>query len=318
MSDSNKTRSSMHRQSAISRTAAEIEAMEAELLASIEAFSARDALPTEDLPQKSQEQYGPLSRFPEIVPDSAQAARHVPEPPQPAPRPEMPPPPAAATEAPGDLLAELREAASQAITEDEQEARRRAEKDKAMGVAMRQIFDYVNELARHLDTLKPQVSHLYRLSPQIQFAGLHWSDSFVDYRTLGNSEYANLDSVSLRFTLASEQSVTVVPPANQVARLQDELVQVGIRYSMTDRKNDRGAVEAVEFHLTQEVKVSLLFKAQTEMDRIVIRGRNFRGFGPAAYALAPAEVNKAMLDELGRFLIGRPSRIFSHLQPLAL
>lgn len=320
MNDANKDRSSPQPPDDFSRTTAELEAMEVDLLAGILALSAHSAQPiqnfTGNMDEPCEPRLDPVP-VPQTVVNSAPPAAANPPPTQAqAPHPERPP--AAPSDRSIDLLAELRKAASQVKSEGEFDARRQAERKKLMGTAMRQIFDYLNEFARHLDTLKPEVSHVYRLSPQIQLSGLSWTSSFVDYRRVGNAEHGYPDSVSLRFTLASERGLAVMSPPHLSPRLEDELSQVGLRYAMTDRKNQRGGIEAVEFTVSQEVKVSLLFKAEVDDDEIIIRGHNFRGFGRAAYVVAPTAVSRAMLDELGRFLIGRSSEIFSQWKPMAL
>lgn len=303
-------------------TTAELEAMEVELLAGILAFSAHSARPVA-LPEELQAPVVPVPENSVVAAPPAVAAPPSTPPPLPkAATPPAAPPPAPSDGAPGgsgiDLLSELRQAAAQAESEDEVDAKELAERKKRMAKAMRQIFDYLSEFTRHVDTLKPDVPHVFRLSPQIQIGGLAWSGSFVDFRRVSNSEFADLDSVSMRVTLASAQTLAVVAPPHLAVRQEDELAQVGLKYVATDRKNPRGGIEAVDFEVRQEISVVMEFKADVEQDQIVIRGRNFRGFGRVAYAVAVTEVNKAMLDELGRYLIGRPSRIFSHWQPLAL
>lgn len=216
----------------------------------------------------------------------------------------------------GGLLEELRSAAARQIVSAESERHEREQRDAQLAKAMRDLWKYLNELSRHLATLKPPVPHSYRLGPRAEIDGLTWTESFCDYRSLSTSESAPLDSISLHYTLSAPGTIRVERLPQQVHRYQEELALLRLHYLVREHKNERGAVDSVVFAIDRQIKVALLFKAQYDVGQIVFRGKNFNGFGPATYTIAPAAVTAEFLDDLGRFFLGRPNRLLAALTPV--
>lgn len=281
-----------------------LETFEQELVASLAAFDASLALRAETPPPRNLADNEPLSRFPSDVEALLNANKH----PGSAPAP--------ATTGASNLLAELRQAADEKVNRGASVAREQKEREERMAAAMKRLYSYLNELICHLDKIRPILPHVLRPLPQVEFSALQWRESFADYRTAGGLETSPIDSFSIRYTLAADGQIVLSRLPNHAPVLQDNLVMLGLRYGFREKRNDRGAVQEVIFGVEREVKVSLLFKGQAEQERVVIRGRNFSTFGPSIYAVPVCDVDDGLLEDFGKYLLGRPNKLLSRLQLL--
>lgn len=282
-----------------------LEDFEQELAASLANFDASVALRSETPPPKDLADNEPLSRFPADVEALLNESNH-----SSLPMDRV----AAASNGASGLLAELRQAADEKASRGATVAREQKEREERMANAMKRLYTYLNELICHLDKIKPVLPHVLRPLPQVEFNSLQWRESFADYRTAGGLETSPLDSFSIRYTLAADGQVELSRLPNHAQALQDELVMLGLRYGFREKKNDRGAVQEVIFGVEKEVKISLLFKGQIEQERIVIRGRNFSAFGPSIFAVQVRNVDDGLLEDFGKYLLGRPNKLLSRLQ----
>lgn len=301
----------------------DLDRFEAELAATIARFDARQpgesAIPPRDIRLNE-----PLSR----LPDGVLANPAAPSPPddrtsQASATPAPPvattlPPTAAAPPLPGlDLLSELRLVAEEKIARATT-----AEADRKAGVercdlAMRRLFKYLAEFAGHLDKIQPPLPQVYRSPlPGIELNGLRWLDSFIDYRTDGGTETSPLDSISLRYTLGTGKPVSIDKLPNHASAYLEELKRFGLRYQTVEHRGSKGLTERVEFRVEPSLTVSLLFKAAPDAGTILIKTRHLTSypeFGFTEYRLAVAEIDQALLDELGKHILGRPNHLLQHL-----
>lgn len=316
------------------RIAVDLEQLEAELTASIAKLGGKAT--GDDAPEVDADALDSLSRFPPL--DLPEATR----PPPPAPSaasgplapaevtvvrysdgpvasPAPPPPTGAATPLPTlnaeatDLLAELRATAAQKqVSDSVQESERKARIERA-DHALRLMFRYLTEFTRHLDKIQPAVPQSFRPLPHIELSGLHWAESFVDYRTNGGTEISPLDSVSLRYTLSTGDSVRVEKLPNYASAYAEELRRVGLRYSTHETRSARGMVAQIDFMVERSLSCNLLFKADPETETILVRARNLVGLGHTSYKIRVADVDRSLLDELGKHILGRPSQVFQRM-----
>lgn len=289
----------------ISIDMARFEAELAASIATIDSVSRRTPLPP-----KNVEGDELLSRFPPL--DPTDFGTPVAPSPQSPERPVAPEAPAPTTEE-VDLLTELRLAAEEKVAEDsaiEEENRARIERADAV---MRDFYAFLIEFSGHLNKIRPAVPHVFRPIPNIELSGLRWIESSVDYRTNGGTEISPLDSISLRYTLSANDNVRVEKLPQHAVAYQDELRRIGLRFSATEKRGGRGMVEQVDFLIEREISVSLLFKVDWENEVIQLRTRNFTGLGHDVYKTNVSDFDRALLDALGRYILGRPSRLFERL-----
>lgn len=212
-----------------------------------------------------------------------------------------------------DLLSELRQAAEEksaaaAVNESERKARvDRTEK------AMRALFRYLGEFCGHLDKIQPLVPHVFRPLPNLELSALHWTESFIDYRTNGGTETSTLDTVSLRYTLSAGTTCRIEKLPHYAPAFLDELKRIGLRYVANEKRGNRGLIEQVSFTIERALVVSLMFKADPEHETVSLRTRHFNGLGNGAYSIDVAALDRGLFDQLGRHILGRPNQLFQRI-----
>jgi hypothetical protein len=222
-------------------------------------------------------------------------------------------PPALPPESGLDLLSELRRAAQEKAAEKTSDELGRQGRVHTADRAMRKLFKYFSEFARHLDEIRAPVPRVHRPLPGIVLESLCWSDSFVDYRTNGGTEISPYDTVSLRYTLSAGDTIVIEKLPNHAPAFLEEVKRVGLKHTVVEVRGAKGMVETVQFNIPREVSVSLLFKADPEREVIHLRTRHFVELGSETYTMPVDVVEQAWLDELGKQILGRPSRIFERL-----
>lgn len=289
----------------------------AQLEASLKDFDAAAALQIDSPPRRTVTPEALPNPFPELAPPDlieppgalAQTSRKPKQ-----SRSELPNSPHNASLDGLDLLSELRQAARTHEAESQSaEAALQARVERA-DQALRQLFRYLIELTGHLNKIRPLVPRQFRPLPNIELSELHWSESFVDYRTRGGTEISPFESVSLRYTISAGTHIPVSKLPNYANAWHDELKRVGLRYTATEQRGTRGLVEQINFQVAREVSVSLSFHADPATERIELRTRNFTELSSETYFLPVSHLDQHWLDELGKHILGRPNRLLSTLQ----
>lgn len=288
--------------------AADLEALEAALIADIEAFDQRAISLAPETPTAEQlaaAQARNLQLFPDIVAEGA--ARPLPK------KPTAPPPAAgddtSAAPAPGiGLLQQLRQQAQARQDDDAARQRELTAISKQLDDCLRRIFSYCHELVQQLNILKPMVERHYSLLGQIDFSGLQWQEGFVDYRTRPHSAGAAYEVVTVTSTLLAPRKLTIERDAISAESFRKTLFDNGVAFTCEEVRNARRMVEKAIFSITADVKVNVRWRADPERGLVVLESRNLERFGSRDYLLAPESVTPAMLDHFGRLLLGQANQ----------
>lgn len=283
---------------------ADLDALEAAIIADIEAFDMRAVTPVPEAPTAAElaaAQENTRNLFPEIVPEGA--PRLLPAESAPAPHE-----PLAEPAAPTSLLQQLRE---EAQTRQQDAAARRQEMtatSRQLDAALRRIFAYCHDLVQQLNIVKPTVERQYSLLGTLEFSGLQWQEGFVDYRTRPHSAGAAYEQVSLTCNLAAPNKLSIERDGISAEKFRKTLFDNGVVFTCDEVRNSRRLLEKAVFSITAEVKINLRWCADLERGAIVLESRNFERFGSRSYTLAAEAVDLAMLDQFGRMLLGQPNR----------
>lgn len=270
---------------------ADIDASLADLEKRLEARRSEDAAPdaTEQLP----------GRMPERPTAPAVTANEVAR-----EAPAAPPP----SESFG-FLAELAEEASAASGTGHSQAQLEAAQARQIHDALGRVFHFFNTLCRHANSLAPAIDRAYRLDTQTAFADLKWRDAATRSRLKSLAETSLLDYVVFRVGLWSPQPITVVRRWDQMEALQKELHILDLRPMEDINAQERLTQGQVRLLLAPEVPVQVTFRANYQRNRIDLLSRNLEGFGIAAFTCGAADVTQPFLDDFGRYLLARTSRL---------
>lgn len=287
--------------------AADLEALEAALIADIEAFDMRAISLAPEPPTAEQLALANAGHvFPEIVPEGA--ARPLPE------KKAQAGQATAGTNAPAappqevSLLQQLRQQAQARQHDDVAKQKELTTISRQLDECLRRIFSYCHELVQQLNILKPNVERRYTMLGTIDFSGLQWQEGFVDYRTRPHSVGASYEQVSLNCRLLAPDKLTVERDAIAAENFRKTLFDNGVVFTCDEVRNARHMVQKAIFSITADVKVNVRWRADPEQGVIVLESRNLERFGSRDYALPPESVNLAMLDQFARLLLGQPNR----------
>ena len=282
----------------------DIEALEAALVADIDAFDLNEA---ERQARREQlaSMHGGMSDasvvFPEIVAagtvhqfghaDRDKGARHYPQ----------------QSFDDSNLLGQLRHQAERRQRELHTEMAERSASNVALEHALKNLFFFLHDLVQQLNIVKPAVEREYVATGDVMFSGLVWQEGFADYRTQSQSAGAMVELVTLAYQLVSPSGFSIKREGAGVERLRTALFDYGLQYTCKEFKNERSFVERAEFEISGQVGVSARWKADFSNGVLVLESRNLERLGSAVHTIRPGAVDQALLDEFGRLLLGLPS-----------
>lgn len=282
----------------------DIEALEAALVADIDAFDLNE-MERQARREQMASMHGGMSDaslvFPEIVPtgtvhqfDHAGKggdARRYPQ---------------RGTEG-SNLLGQLRNQAERRQRELHSEMAERSAINIALEQALKNLFFFLHDLVQQLNIIKPAVEREYAAAGDVMFSGLVWQEGFADYRTQSQSAGAMVELVTLAYQLVSPLKFLVAREGAGVERLRTALFDYGLQFSCKEFKNKRSFVERAEFEISGQFSVSARWRADFNNGVLVLESRNLERLGSAAHTVRPEAVDQALLDEFGRLLLGLPS-----------
>jgi hypothetical protein len=215
------------------------------------------------------------------------------------------------------LLDELAQEASNKLESSRSEEQIAQAKSKRLNAALERIAKFFFAFVKHVNHMEPAIPRTYRLDARTVFDGLKWRGAYVDSRKQNLSATATWDYVSFFVRYCTARPVTVMRPWTQLAALKVELARLDLRVMDKDDLDDRKArQEWLQALLLPEVPVLLEFRGNYQTGFIEVKSRNVAMFNAANYRLDPAEVSPALLDDIGRVLLGRVDRLPHVLQPV--
>ena len=289
---------------------ADIEALEASLLADIEAFdldAAERLAEREHAPRAGAGMVDSGLVFPELA---KQAAPRVSKPAAPAPAREaeirsMP--------SGGSLLDELRKQAEIRQRELHSAATARTATAEAIDRGLKQLFDYLHDFVQQLNIVKPGIPREYALVDQLQLRQLSWQEGFADYRTQSQASGALIELVTLSYRLHGHRTLSVLREGPAVERFREQLFDCGLPFSCKEYKNARHYVERAEFEIRSDLSGSARWRADFDKGMLVLEMRNIERLGSVVMRVLPRQIDRALLDDFGRMVLGQPN----HFRELA-
>lgn len=284
---------------------AEIDALEASLLADIEMFDL-DAAVRQARQEQTLETSGSPTEidlaFPEIVPVG------LPVIPKPEKATASPVPEVLLPIEEGSLLGQLRQRAEVRQREEDSANAERLTGNKLLDKALKDVFFYLQNLVQQLNILKPGVPRAYSMTDGLQLDGLVWQEGFADYRAQSQSAGGFVESVSFTYQLLAPESLTIERPATSIERFRTTLFDFGLQFTCKEIKNQRHLVEKAVFQIRNQLSVSVRWKADFDRCLLVFETRNLERLGATVLNIKPTAVDYALLEELGKLVLGQPSR----------
>ena len=132
---------------------------------------------------------------------------------------------------------------------DQESVRTQSLKANAASVdrALRKTFQYLNELFRQLNVVKPPCTRSYDLLTVGKISGFIQVDYRIDYRTSQRDNMEHYESLAVTFKRTKPEQLTVKRDAEQIERFRDLLWQNNLRFTSEPVRNDRRVVVSETF-----------------------------------------------------------------------
>lgn len=212
------------------------------------------------------------------------------------------------------LLAELEEEASSQKGDGLTSAERRRRHAERLHEALQRIFRFFDAVAKHINKLEPAIPRVYQFDGRTAFSGLRCHEAFSDSRRQDLSENSLLTQATFRLCLMAPEPVAISRRWDQLEELKRDMHVFHLRFAAGGGINDKVRQEIVQLRLDKEIPLQIKFQADYERDHIGMLSRNLEGFGISAFVIQPDQVNQQLLDDMGRFLLGRIPQLPAALQ----
>ena len=208
------------------------------------------------------------------------------------------------------LLDDLKQQAERQKQQQESGQTVRGQNLQAVQTALGEAFRYLSELAKTLNTVKPQVYRLFYVDVSTKLDQLAQCDYTVreKRKTVDNKDY--LEEVKFLFRSVGSQNVTIEKDSPQnVERLREQLWLYNFKFECKEIKNERGMIVRGTFTVFTDVPASATFVGDWDAGKIKLTLKNIEKSGDADYIYEAAEVNPALFEELAKLLVGKPNNL---------
>jgi hypothetical protein len=205
------------------------------------------------------------------------------------------------------LLDDLKKEAD--TLKNQEAARTQSLKANAMQVdqALRKAFNYMNELFRQLNVVKPPCPRVYDLLTVGKIDGLTQSDYRIEYRTSIRNSAEHYENLIVTFRRSKPEQISVKREAEQIERFRDLLWQNNLRFASEPFRNDRRVVVFETFKINCDILCGADIIGDYDEGVIRFKLKNVEDFGPTVYTLEPDKVNDQTLELLAKLFIGQES-----------
>jgi hypothetical protein len=172
-----------------------------------------------------------------------------------------------------------------------------------------QIYRFLHELISQLNVVKLEVPRSYYIGGFGQVDGMRQTDYAVATKniTLDNRDF--IKEIHLRFKCVTDKELKVTKESEAaVEQFRDYLWRNNLKFDCHEIRNPRGYLEKGEFTLANSILINFLVSADFDQAKIKIASRNFEMLGVSEFTYDAEEINEALLDEFGKYLIGKPNR----------
>ena len=179
--------------------------------------------------------------------------------------------------------------------------------------ACKTAFHYWLDLARQLNLLRPPVPVRYVFEPQHVLDGpaesLHFEDFQVDARRHRVRNLELYDHVVISCWVRGARRMTIAKDfPTDIERLDARLAQAGVVVAGDPQRDaESGRFREMRYDFEADVRVGVRLLPEPEHGRLQFACSNLDGLGSVNLEFAATDVDVALLDELAKWWLGRPS-----------
>jgi hypothetical protein len=205
------------------------------------------------------------------------------------------------------LLDDLKKEADSLKDQEAQRTQSLKANAAAVDRALRKTFQYMSELFKQLNVVKPACPRVYDLLTVGKIEGLVQSDYRIEYRTSQRENAEHFENLTIAFKRTKPDQLSVKREAEQMERFRDLLWQNNMRFTSEPFRNDRRVVVYEVFKINCEVICGAEVIGDYDNGVIRFKLKNIEDFGPTVYTVEPDSVNDQALEELAKMFIGKES-----------
>jgi len=216
----------------------------------------------------------------------------------------------------GSLLDELRQRA-EAL--EAQRAAARLPEEKArhqIDGALWRAYRWLDEAIGHLEVIRPDVRHQFRLGDYLSFDRLQLDSGFAAFRRHGLATADRLEHVEMFYRLAAPSPAVVRVNPMAAVSVEERLRAAALHFHSETELGQDKIVRNTVFHVDPTIRASVRFKPDYRGHTIDVMLRNVDRFESVLLEFDPGAIDEPALEDLVRLVLGE-SNAFLHRAPLA-
>jgi hypothetical protein len=175
---------------------------------------------------------------------------------------------------------------------------------------MKLSFQYLNELLKQLAVLKPVNPTVFVIPGVLEFKGLQFAESFIDYRRKREDEQDLYDTIGFYIKWQGPSQIVIdrdMPTTAQ--KVREALFPSGIKFTEEEIKNERAIVTRWRFSADASVVTDVKMRADHRQMRVMIGGKNLLRLGIDDFAVPAGDITEAWLEDFAHTLLGQPGNL---------
>ncbi len=169
------------------------------------------------------------------------------------------------------------------------------------------IFQYLEELAQHLNIIQPSSSHQFQIpgvgdleTPKIRFsrANIHLKNNGYNF-----SDPIDRISFSMSYYEPGAFETERYEPGLS-DRLRNLLNRHGIKYASQEIRDHRFITVSTKFKIAREIKCMVLVNGDPSTHKISFFTKNIERLGEQEFVFLAEDINETLLDDFAKFVIG--------------
>ena len=202
------------------------------------------------------------------------------------------------------LLDQLR--AQSAAMQAEEGAKRRPVEEALQDIDRRlwRAFRWLDEALHHLEVIRPDVAHAFRLDPILAIEAPHFDRGFVSYRRRALGGLELLEHVEVFYRLAKDGEIVLKVPPGAALGVEERLRAANLQYHYQTEMDHNRVVRHGVFRVTPEITSSIRFAPDYRRQVVKVTLRNVDRFEAVALEFRADAIDEAVLEDLFRFVMG--------------
>jgi hypothetical protein len=180
--------------------------------------------------------------------------------------------------------------------------------------ACQMVFRYWVELSKQLSVIQPETTARFVLDSRAVVEGVHLTHFRPDIRNRSVARRSITDHVSLYWDAHSGRTIDLTKDfVTDIDRLEARLHQAGIPFTPDVlRHPDTQKLIKVNYHFAADIQAQIEVTPAHDTAELTFTLNNVDGLNRWILVFAAQAISVDLLDELSKWLVGRPHQFKSH------